>query len=108
MTVRLPRGHVPRRPRGRNRDQLLCVAVSAVALVFGLRLIMAAFGIKTWTLGWRVVDLATGPVVAAFLRVPALRHTPVGRLTLADLVVALLAALAAMLVLASLANRRPS
>jgi hypothetical protein len=84
------------------------VVVSAVAVAFGLRLIMAALSIKTWTLGWRVVDLVTAPVLEPFLRVPALRHPPLRHLTLADLLVALLAALAAMLVLATLANRRPS
>jgi hypothetical protein len=106
VALRLPRGRPTLKRGGRQRDLLLSTIAAAAMVLFGLRVALAAFNVKTWTLGWRVVDLPTNLVVRPLVRVSALDRTLVGRLTLADLLAALLAWLIAMLLLATLANRR--
>jgi hypothetical protein len=84
----------------------MSVVASAALVLFGLRVVLATLNVKTWTLGWRVVDLPTRLCVKPLLRIGVLQHTLLGRLTVADLLAALLAWLVAMLLLAALANRR--
>lgn len=106
MAVRPPRQRRPRRPPGRLRDLVVTGIAALVLVLFGLRLALAALSIATWTLGWRVVDLATRPLVAPLGAFDVLDRTPVGRLTLADLLTALICAVLALLSLAALAVRR--
>jgi hypothetical protein len=108
LALRLPRGPRPRRPAARRRDLLAASVAAAALVVFGLRIVMAALNVRTWTLGWRVINLPTAPFVGLARRLHPLAHVLVGHLTLADVLVAGLAWLAAMLVLAAAANRGPA
>jgi hypothetical protein len=106
VALRLPRGRPTLKRSGRQRDLILSTLAAAALVLFGLRVVLAALEVETWTLGWRVVNLPTNLVVRPLLRVGALERTLMGRLTIADVLAALLAWLAAMLLLATLANRR--
>jgi hypothetical protein len=106
VALRLPRGRPTIKRSGRQRDLALTTLAAAALVLFGLRVTLAALDVRTWTLGWRVVNGPTELVVRPLLRVHALERTLVGRLSLADVLAALLAWLAAMLLLATLANRR--
>jgi hypothetical protein len=106
VALRLPRGRPTLKRSGHQRDLILSTLAAAALVLFGLRVALAALDVKTWTLGWRVVNLPTNLAVQPLLRVSTLEHTLIGRLTLADVLAALLAWLVAMLLLATLANRR--
>src|SRR5438552_17858072 len=106
MAVRPPRPRRPRRQPGRYRDLLVVLTASAVLVVFALRLALAALSVETWTVGWRVVALPTTPFVAPLKSVGYLARQPVGRLTLADLLVAAVLGSLALLSLAALPIRR--
>lgn len=106
MTVRPPRPRRVRRRSGRTRDWLLVVIASGLLVVFGLRVCMAALDVQTWTLGWRLVDLPTSPLVKPLASFDPLSATPLGRLTVADLLAAFVAFVVSLLLLASLTIRR--
>jgi hypothetical protein len=106
MAIRPPRA--ARRPRRTRlvRDIVIVMIVSAVVLLFGLRLLMELIGIETWTATWRVVDLPTGLLVDPLERVDSLAETPISDLSYASLIVAGLSFVGALIVLGTLANRR--
>jgi hypothetical protein len=108
LALRLPRGRRNRPSPARRHDLVIALVAATALVVFGLRVIMAALNVRTWTLGWRVINLPTGPFVGLVERMHALSHVIVGHLSVADVLVALAAWLAAMLLLASAANRRAS
>ena len=106
MAVRPPRPRRPRRPAGRERDIALIIGASLVLVVFGLRIVLAALGVETWTTGWRLVATPTMPFVEPFETVDFLTHTPLGRLTLADMLVGSVVSMLMLMLLASLTIRR--
>lgn len=106
MAIRPPRA--ARRPRRTRqvRDIVIIAIVSTVVLLFGLRLVMALFGIETWTATWRLVDLPTSLIVEPLERVDALAETPFNDLSFASIIVAVLSFVTALIVFGTLANRR--
>ena len=106
MAIRPPRAaHRQRRTR-LVRDLVTIAIVSTVILLFGMRCILSLIGIETWTATWRLIDLPTGPFVTPLERLDAFAQTPVGDLTAATLAVSMVAFIASMIVLGTLANRR--
>ena len=106
MAIRPPRA--ARRPRRTQlvRDLVIIAIVATVVLLFALRGLMSLLGIETWTAAWKLVDTPTGLVVSPLERVDAFAQTPVGDLTVATIVVSTFVFVAALVVLATLANRR--
>ena len=80
MALRLPRGPRPRRPAARRRDVLAACIAAAALVVFGLRVVMAALNVRTWTLGWRVINLPTAPFVGLARHLHPLARVEGGRL----------------------------
>jgi hypothetical protein len=106
MAIRPPRAARPPRRTRLVRDIVIVTIVSAVVLLFGLRLLLELIGIETWTATWRVVDLPTGLLVDPLERIGSLAETPVSDVSFASLIVAGVSFLAALIVLGTLANRR--
>jgi hypothetical protein len=88
------------------RDLAIIVLASSVLVLLVLRLAMAALDIATWTVGWRVVAAPTGPLVAPLESIEVLTRTPVGRMTLADVLASAVLGVLVMLMFASLTIRR--
>jgi hypothetical protein len=106
MAIRPPRA--ARRPRRTQqvRDLAVISIVATIVLLFALRCLMEAIGIESWTAAWKLVDTPTGLLISPLERVDAFAQTPVGDLTVATIVVSTIAFIAALIVLATLANRR--
>jgi hypothetical protein len=88
------------------RDLTIITIVSTIVLLFALRCLMALLGIETWTAAWKLVDAPTGLVVSPLERVDAFAEAPIGDLTIATIVIAASVFVAALVLLATLANRR--
>ena|SRR5688572_29407035 len=106
MAIRPPRA--ARRPRRTRlvRDLAVITVVATVVLLFALRCVMEAIRIETWTAAWKLVDTPTALLISPLERVDAFAQTPIGNLTVATIVVSAFSFVAALLILASLANRR--
>jgi hypothetical protein len=72
----------------------------------GLRIALASIGIEEWTTTWRVVALATFPLVTPFEPLAFLREPIVRRLTPAELLALFIFGSAALYALATLTVRR--
>src|SRR4051794_16711828 len=107
MSIRPPRP--PRRPREQRpvRDWTSVGIISLVAIIVLLRIALAAFDVGTWTVAWKLVELPTEPVVDLLLRVALLTRTPIGHLTLAEIILGVVCGFGAMTALSSVALRRP-
>jgi len=88
------------------RDLVIIAIVTTAVVFFGLRVVLALIGIETWTATWRLIDLPTGLIVEPLERVDALADTPISDVSLASLIVTVLTFVVALVVLATLANRR--
>jgi hypothetical protein len=106
MAIRPPRA--ARRPRRTQlvRDLVIVTIVATVVLLFALRCLMSLLGIETWTAAWKLVDTSTGLVVSPLERVDAFAETPIGDLSVATIAISVLVFVAALVILATLANRR--
>jgi hypothetical protein len=106
MAIRPPRA--ARRPRRTQlvRDLVIITVVATAVLLFALRCLMSLLGIETWTAAWKLVDLSTGLVVSPLERVEAFAQTPIGDLSVATIVVSAVVFVVALVILATLANRR--
>ena len=106
MAIRPPRA--ARRPRRTQlvRDLVIIAIVATVVLLFALRCVMSLLGIETWTAAWKLVDTSTGLVVSPLERIDAFAQTPIGELSVATVVVSAVVFVAALVTLATLANRR--
>lgn len=107
MSIRPPRP--ARRPRDQRpvRDWTITSLVSLAVVTVTFRVLLAAFDVGTWSIAWQVVALPTDPILALFGYVDVLTRTPVGRLTIGDLMLACGVAIAALTLLSSIALRRP-
>lgn len=106
MAIRPPRRIRQQRDAIRLRQYARVAAISLVVVVVGLRVLMAAVDVAPWTIAWRIVDLPTGLLVELPQRLEPLRRTPLGRLTVADLLLALVVGFGAMTLLSATALRR--
>lgn len=106
MAIRPPRAAKPPRRTRLVRDLIVIALVSTVVMLFGLRSVMAALGVETWTAAWTLVDLPTGLLVSPLENMDAFAQTPVGDLTVATITLAVISFVAALIVLGTLANRR--
>jgi hypothetical protein len=107
MTIRPPRP--ARRPRDQRpvRDWTIAILASLALVIMFLRLLLAAFDVGTWTVAWRVVELPTQPFITLLEQLQVLRHTPIGRVTIAELIFAIVVGVVALTTLSSTALRRP-
>lgn len=106
MTIRPPRP--ARRPRDQRpvRDWTITTLASLAAVIVLLRVLLAAADVGSWTMAWRVVELPTQPLVSVLEQLDVLTRTPVGRLTIAEILFAIAVAFAALTLLSSVALRR--
>jgi hypothetical protein len=106
MAIRPPRA--ARRPRRTQlvRDLVIITIVATAVLLFALRCLMSLLGIETWTAAWKLVDTSTGLVVSPLERAEAFAQTPIGDLSVATIVVSAVVFVVALVILATLANRR--
>ena len=88
------------------RDLVVITIVATVVLLFALRCLMALLGIESWTAAWTLVDTPTGLLISPLERIDALAQAPISELTVATIVVSSGSFIAALLILATLANRR--
>ncbi|HYI15534.1 MAG TPA: hypothetical protein VEX37_09090 [Thermomicrobiales bacterium] len=88
------------------RDLVVITIVATCVLLFALRCIMSLIGIETWTATWKLVDAPTGLLISPLERVDALTQTPAGNLTVATILASAVFFVAALVVLATQANRR--
>jgi hypothetical protein len=107
MAIRPPRPPRRRARPGNARDILLSVLASTAILLFALRALMHIADVRPWVTGWEIVNLPTGLVVGPLERAEVLQHHIINQLTVADIVALVVVTVAAMVVLASLAIRRP-
>ena len=107
MAIRPPRP--PRRPRDQRpvRDWTIAGITSLVVVVVLLRVLMAASSVGTWTVTWRAVELPTQPVVSLLRQFEPLTRTPLGHLSIADILLAAVVGFVALTILSSVALRRP-
>jgi hypothetical protein len=107
MTIRPPRP--VRRPRDQRpvRDWTITSLISLAVVIVLLRVLLAAFDVGPWSIAWRVVALPTDPIIALLNHLDVLKRTPVGRLTLGDLLFAVAVGIGALTTLSSIALRRP-
>jgi hypothetical protein len=106
MTIRPPRRISPRRAPADLRDRVVIGALSALLVVFWLRVVLASLSIDEWTAPARIVRLLTMPVIRPLRRTGLLDRHLAGQLLLAELLAALLVTVLALFVLSTLANRR--
>lgn len=108
MALRPPEARRPRRQRrsGPVPEPVILLGASAVLVLLGLRVALAAIGIEEWTMTWRVVAAATLPLVKPFEPLEFLREPLVRRLTPAELLALLIFGSAALYALATLTVRR--
>jgi hypothetical protein len=85
---------------------LVTFLVAAALVVFALRLLLALFGVEEWAIGWQIVDAPTGLLVSPVARLEPFDRVVAGRLTLADLAVALVVLIVCMFALSALVVRR--
>ena len=88
------------------RDLVVITIVATVVLLFALRCLMALLWIESWTAAWTLVDTPTGLLISPLERIDALAQAPISELTVATIVVSSGSFIAALLILATLANRR--
>jgi hypothetical protein len=106
MTIRPPRA-ARRRHRSRfARDLVIITGVSATVVLFGLRCLMAIFGIDTWTVAWTAVDLPTGLFIGPLEQIDFLKRNAISNLTFATLLSTIAAGVVALVALGTLANER--
>jgi hypothetical protein len=109
VALRPPEARRPRRRRragGSIPEPLILVGASAVLVLLGLRIALAAIGIEEWTTAWQVVAVATFPLVKPFEPLAFLRDPVVRRLTPAELLALFIFGSAALYALATLTVRR--
>ena len=88
------------------RDLVVITIVATVVLLFALRCLMSLLAIESWTAAWTLVDTPTGLLISPLERIDALARAPISELTVATIVVSSVSFIAALLILATLANRR--
>lgn len=106
MSIRPPRRARQRRDALRLRQYARVAGISLVVVIVALRVLMASVDVAPWTIAWRIVDLPTGPLVELPQRITLLRQSPLGRLTIADLLLALMTCAVALTLLSASALRR--
>ena len=107
MSIRPPRP--ARRPRDQRpvRDWTIASLAALGVVILLLRVLLAALDVGTWTLAWRVVALPTQPFIIVLEQLDVLQRTPVGRLSVAELILAIIVWVGALTMLSSVALRRP-
>lgn len=108
MALRLPE---PRRPDRRHasstrRDLLVATVAALLLIMFFLRVVLILVEVQPWIISWRLVELATLPLVWPLQLVEFFNQNIVGELTIADLTAFAIVAILALYLVASLTVRR--
>jgi hypothetical protein len=106
MTIRPPKPTARRRSPDEVRDRLIIVAVSFLLVTVWMRALLALLAIETWTVSWRVVRLASLPLIAPLQRWQPLQRELGGHLTVAELVALVAVTVTALVTFSWMANRR--
>ncbi|MFW6074237.1 MAG: hypothetical protein ACOC9Y_01490 [Chloroflexota bacterium] len=97
-----------RRPRVRRTgysDLVRALIASALVTIIGLRILLAAIDIATWTITWRIIAAITAPVIW-IAHIPAgFRTEIIGHLTAGEVVAGVVLWLVAAYLLATLTVR---
>lgn len=95
----------PRARRTGYSDLVRASVASAIVALLGLRVLLAAIDIATWTITWQIIAIVTAPVIW-IAHIPAgFRTQLIGHLTAGEIVAAFVGWLIAAYLLATLTVR---